>query len=153
MIHLLGVNLPDKKLIGTALQYFYGIGESTALKLCQRLSISPTVKVAELSDVQITELTNILSNMTIESDLKRQVRDNIMHHRNIGNYTGKRHAMGLPVRGQRTRNNAQTAKRLNGRIINRRSYMTQTSPAADMWARLQQQKPLEQFIEKWSGRL
>lgn len=55
--------------------------------------------------------------MTIESDLRRQVRNNILHHREIGNYKGKRHAMGYPVRGQRTSTNAKTARKLNGKWL------------------------------------
>ncbi|CAO3699090.1 hypothetical protein G6F70_005645 [Rhizopus microsporus] len=138
MLHLLGVNLPDRKIISRALQYFYGIGETTANKICKDLSIAPTVKVAELTEVQINELTNTLANMTIETDLRRQVRESIMHHRNIGNYIGRRHAMGLPVRGQRTRNNASTAKKLNGRWLQRRTIWTQV-----------QQTPLNNFLEKF----
>lgn len=55
--------------------------------------------------------------MTIESDLRKQIRANIVHHRAIGSYVGRRHAMGLPVRGQKTRSNAMTARRLNGRWL------------------------------------
>ncbi|KAI9302594.1 hypothetical protein BJ944DRAFT_184804 [Cunninghamella echinulata] len=139
MLHLLGVNLPDRKLIGTALQYFYGIGEPTALKLCQQLSIPKNIKVSELSEVQINNLTNTLAGMTIESDLKRQVREHVMHHRNINNYVGRRHAMSLPVRGQRTRNNAKNAKKLNGRLVHRRGYTSWTQP----------QSPLQRFMDKF----
>ncbi|KAI8087611.1 uncharacterized protein B0P05DRAFT_531658 [Gilbertella persicaria] len=140
MLHLLGVNLPDRKLVSTALQYFYGIGEPTAYKLCQKLSIPSTLKVAELSEVQVNELTNTLAGMTIETDLKRQIREHVMHHRNIGNYIGRRHAMSLPVRGQRTRNNAKNAKKLNGRWVQRRGF--------SMWTQVQQ-SPLANFLEKY----
>ncbi|KAI7901253.1 uncharacterized protein BX663DRAFT_515401 [Cokeromyces recurvatus] len=142
MLHLLGVNLPDRKLVSTALQYFYGIGEPTAYKICQNLSIPTTLKVAELSEIQINEITTTLSNMTIETDLKREVRDHIMHHRNINNYIGRRHAMSLPVRGQRTRNNAKTAKKLNGRWVQRRGI--------SMWTQLQQ-GPLNKFLERYNS--
>lgn len=79
--------------------------------------------------------------MTIETDLKRQVREQVMHHRNINNYIGRRHAMSLPVRGQRTRNNAKSAKKLNGRWVQRRGF--------SIWTQLQQ-GPLNQFLEKHS---
>lgn len=140
MLHLLGVNLPDRKLVSTALQYFYGIGEPTAHKLCQKLAIPQNLKVIELSELQINELTNTLANMTIETDLKRQVREQVMHHRNINNYIGRRHAMSLPVRGQRTRNNAKNAKKLNGRWVQRRGF--------SMWTQMQQ-GPLNSFLEKF----
>ncbi|KAI7870565.1 hypothetical protein BDF14DRAFT_1487456 [Spinellus fusiger] len=140
MLHLLGVNLPDRKLVSTALQYFYGIGEPTAMKMCATMAIPPTTKVAELNELQVNELTNTLASMTIESDLKREVRDHVMHHRNINNYTGRRHAMSLPVRGQRTRNNAKNAKKMNGRWVQRRGF--------SMWAQAQQ-SPLEGFFNKF----
>ncbi|KAF7723619.1 hypothetical protein EC973_001813 [Apophysomyces ossiformis] len=124
----------------TALQYFYGIGEPTAMKLCEKHAIPKNIKVSELTDTQINDLTNSLASMTIESDLKRQIREHVMHHRNINNYTGRRHAMSLPVRGQRTRNNAKTAKRLNGRWVQRRGF--------SIWT-MNQQTPLERFFDKF----
>ncbi|KAG2224735.1 hypothetical protein INT45_009050 [Circinella minor] len=139
MLHLLGVNLPDRKLVSTALQYFYGIGEPTAIKLCEQLKFPSTIKVSELTEVQINDLTNKLSSMTIETDLKREIREHVMHHRNINNYIGKRHAMSLPVRGQRTRNNAKTAKKQNGRWVQRRGF--------SMWAAAQS-SPLQRFMDK-----
>lgn len=105
------------------------------------MAIPKTLKVAELSELQINDLTNTLANMTIETDLKRQVREQVMHHRNINNYIGRRHAMSLPVRGQRTRNNAKSAKKLNGRWVQRRGF--------SIWTQLQQ-GPLNQFLEKHS---
>ncbi|ORX41548.1 ribosomal protein S13 [Hesseltinella vesiculosa] len=140
MLHLLGVNLPDRKIVGTALQYFYGIGEPTAMKLCDQLKIPKTIRVAELTEAQVNDLTNTLSTMTIESDLKRQVREHVMHHRNIGDYIGRRHAMSLPVRGQRTRNNAKTSKKLNGRWVQRRGFTAWTQP----------QSPLQRFLDQHS---
>ncbi|CDH49102.1 mitochondrial 37s ribosomal protein sws2 [Lichtheimia corymbifera JMRC:FSU:9682] len=142
MLHLLGVNLPDRKLVSTALQYFYGIGEPTALKLCQELKFPQGVRVSELNEVQINDLTNKLASMTIETDLKRQVREHVMHHRNIGNYIGRRHAMSLPVRGQHTRNNAKTAKRLNGRWVQRRGY--------SVWSEAQA-SPLQRFFNNFGS--
>ncbi|KAI8137359.1 hypothetical protein BJV82DRAFT_357446 [Fennellomyces sp. T-0311] len=140
MLHLLGVNLPDRKLVSTALQYFYGIGEPTAFKVCEQLKFPKTLKVHELTEVQINDLTNQLSSMTIETDLKRQIREHVMHHRNIGNYIGRRHAMSLPVRGQRTRNNAKTSKKLNGRWVQRRGF--------SMWTEAQA-SPLQRFLDKF----
>jgi small subunit ribosomal protein S13 len=66
--------------------------------------------------------------MKIESDLRKEIRANIMHHRSIGSYVGRRHAMGLPVRGQNTKNNAQTARKLNGRWLKaeKREYSSST---------------------------
>ncbi|GBC01993.1 hypothetical protein RclHR1_04400016 [Rhizophagus clarus] len=123
---LLGVSLPDKKLVRIALTYFYGIGHNTAQKLCSKFSIHNTCRISDLSESQLNAISLELNNMTIESDLRRQVKNNILHHRVIGNYKGKRHAMGYPVRGQRTRTNAKTAKKLNGKWL--RNFTTLTNP-------------------------
>ena len=78
-----------------------------------RLSIHPTAKVGTLVNKQILDLTAELSGMTIENDLRRQLRDNLTRLRDMGTYRGRRHAMGLPVRGQRTRTQTATANKLN----------------------------------------
>ncbi|KAG0046434.1 hypothetical protein BGZ83_008412 [Gryganskiella cystojenkinii] len=128
MLHLLGVNLPDQKLVQYALPLFYGIGQKTSLKVLAQLSIHKSAKIADLSEPQINQLSGLLSDMKIESDLRKEIRANIMHHRSIGSYVGRRHAMGLPVRGQNTKNNAKTARRLNGRWLKaeKREYSSST---------------------------
>ena len=68
-----------------------------------RFHIHPTAKVGSLANKQVLDLTAELSSMTIENDLRRQLRDNIKRLRDMGSYRGRRHALGLPVRGQRTR--------------------------------------------------
>jgi small subunit ribosomal protein S13 len=117
MLHLLGVNLPDQKVVRIALTYFYGIGKNNAERICHQLSIHRQAKLYELSEHQLNKLSQLLTGMTLESDLKREIRQNIARYRQIGCYRGKRHQAGLPVRGQRTQNNAKTAKRLNLRWL------------------------------------
>ncbi|RHZ81038.1 hypothetical protein Glove_126g29 [Diversispora epigaea] len=107
-----------------ALTYFHGIGHNTAEKICSKFSIHRTCKLFELSEDKIQQISLELSNMKIESDLKREVKNNILHHRAIGTYKGKRHAMGYPVRGQKTRTNARTARKLNGRWLKKFEYST-----------------------------
>jgi len=68
-----------------------------------RFHVHNTARIGALSDAQINDLAEQLSTMTLENDLRRQVRDNIKRLRDMGSYRGRRHAMGLPVRGQRTR--------------------------------------------------
>ncbi|KAJ1662920.1 hypothetical protein EV178_005467 [Coemansia sp. RSA 1646] len=127
MLHLLGVNLPDQKVVTVALTYFYGIGPLTARKICSRLSIHQQCKLSELTEGQLNQISGVLSEMTIENDLKRQISANVQHLRQIGTYVGKRHAMGLPVHGQNTRNNTKTAKKLNGRLLRRYSTASNTA--------------------------
>ncbi|CAI2177010.1 11722_t:CDS:2 [Funneliformis geosporum] len=126
------VNLPDKKLFRIALTYFYGIGPKTAQQLCSKFSIHNSCKVSDLSESQLNTISLELSNMTLESDLRRKVKNNILHHRTIGDYKGKRHAMGYPVRGQRTRTNAKTARKLNGRWLRKEHFTTLTNPTASI---------------------
>ncbi|KXN71333.1 ribosomal protein S13 [Conidiobolus coronatus NRRL 28638] len=123
MVHILGVNLPEQKVVRIALTYIYGIGPQTAQTICNQLSIHRECKLRDLDEVKIIQLTDILSKMTIESDLKREVKKNIQGLKNIGCYVGRRHTFGYPVHGQNTRNNAKIAKRLNIK----RSYTTGTA--------------------------
>jgi small subunit ribosomal protein S13 len=85
------------------LQTFYGIGPQISTKLMARFSIHKTAKVGALNDGQINGIVAELSSMTLENDLRRQVVENIRRLRDMGAYRGRRHAMNLPVRGQRTR--------------------------------------------------
>lgn len=78
-----------------------------------RLSIHPTARVGSLPNKTVLDLTAELSNMKIENDLRRELRDNIRRLRDMGSYRGRRHAMGMPVRGQRTRTQNATATKLN----------------------------------------
>ncbi|CAG8475024.1 4607_t:CDS:2 [Paraglomus occultum] len=116
---LLGVTLPDNKYVKIALTYFYGIGLKTAEKICSQISVHKTCRLNELTEPQLNDLALILARMTLESELRRKVTANILHHRQIGTYVGKRHVMGYPVRGQRTKTNARTARKLNGKSITR----------------------------------
>ncbi len=75
--------------------------------------IFPTSKVGSLSNKQTLDLNAELATLNIENDLRRQIRDNISRLRDMGTYRGRRHAMGLPVRGQRTRTQTATAAKLN----------------------------------------
>ncbi|PVV00186.1 hypothetical protein BB560_005387 [Smittium megazygosporum] len=117
MLHLLGVNLPDQKLVSIALTHFYGIGKFTSEKICSQLSIHKQCRLHELTEGQLNQLSGILSSMTLGKDLERQTINNIERLVRIGCYVGFRHANSMPVHGQRTRNNSKTAKKLNGRLI------------------------------------
>lgn len=75
--------------------------------------IHPTARVGALNNKQVSDLTTELSNMTIENDLRRIIRGNIRRLRDMGTYRGRRHAMGLPVRGQNTRSQIENARKLN----------------------------------------
>lgn len=113
MPHVLGRYLRDEKPVKYALLSFRGIGKHTASEICVRLQFHDTLKMGEMSQRQLNALAHEVGELKLENDLLRQVRFNISRLRRIGTYRGRRHAQGMPVRGQNTRDNAQTAKKLN----------------------------------------
>jgi len=106
-----GVDLPTRKNILIALTYIYGIGLTTAKKILADTGISPTKKVKDLTDEEITKLRDeIARNYKVEGELKAEIRENIRRLIEIKCYRGIRHIKHLPVRGQRTHTNARTHK-------------------------------------------
>jgi small subunit ribosomal protein S13 len=117
MLYLLGINLPDKKLVHIALTSFYGIGQSSAKKICHQLEIHPQCRLHELPESKLTQLSHLMNTKTIEAELRRQTENRVKSLVQMGAYRGLRHQAGKPVRGQRTKTNAKTAKALNGRFL------------------------------------
>ena len=111
MPRILGVDIPNDKPTHISLRYIYGIGPTTALKLCETAHIDPLRKARELSDDDLARLATILDrDYTVEGPLRRQVQQNIARLKDINCYRGVRHRRSLPVRGQRTKTNARTRK-------------------------------------------
>ncbi|KAF9640696.1 putative 40s ribosomal protein s13 protein [Lasiodiplodia theobromae] len=96
-----------------ALQSFYGIGPNITKQVMSRFYIHKRATIGELDSQQVLDLNAHLSTLKIENDLRRSLVDNIKRLRDMGTYRGRRHAMGLPVRGQRTRTQINTARKLN----------------------------------------
>jgi small subunit ribosomal protein S13 len=105
-----GVNLPTQKRLEIGLTYIYGIGQSTAQKICKNLELDPDEKVRDLTDDEVTKLRNYIDELEVEGDLRRDRGQAIKRLTEIGSYRGIRHRRGLPVRGQRTKTNARTRK-------------------------------------------
>ncbi|CCH66347.1 SSU ribosomal protein S13p (S18e) [Richelia intracellularis HH01] len=111
MVRIAGVDLPRDKRIEIGLTYIYGIGLTRSHKILAATSVDPNIRVKDLNDGDITALrSEIESNYQIEGDLRRWEAMNIKRLVDIGTYRGRRHRMGLPVRGQRTRTNARTRR-------------------------------------------
>ena len=110
MARLVGVDLPRNKRLEVALTYIYGIGPARAAKILAATGISPDLRTDDLTENDIKELRNALSEYHIEGDLRREVNLNIKRLIEIGSYRGLRHRRGLPVRGQKTKTNARTRK-------------------------------------------
>jgi len=111
MARIAGVNLPREKRLAIALTYIYGIGPSSAQKVCSELGLSEDEKVRDLTDEEITKLRSYIdTNLEVEGDLRRERSQAIKRLMEIGCYRGLRHRRGLPVRGQRTKTNARIRK-------------------------------------------
>jgi small subunit ribosomal protein S13 len=111
LARIAGVNLPREKRLEVGLTYIFGIGPSTARKVCAELGLSPDEKVRDLTDPEITKLRNYIDgNLQVEGDLRRERSQAIKRLQEIGAYRGVRHRRGLPVNGQRTKTNARTRK-------------------------------------------
>lgn len=110
MARLVGVDLPRNKRLEVALTYIYGIGPARAAKILESTGISPDLRTDDLTEDDIRELRNALSEYHIEGDLRREVAMNIKRLQEINSYRGMRHKRGLPCRGQRTKTNARTRR-------------------------------------------
>ncbi len=110
MARIAGINIPVNKHTWVALTSIYGVGRTTAYKLCADAGIDPTIKVKDLAEPQVEELRNHVGKLTVEGDLRRDVSMNIKRLMDLGSYRGIRHRRGLPMRGQRTQTNARTRK-------------------------------------------
>jgi small subunit ribosomal protein S13 len=111
LARIAGVNLPREKRLEVALTYIYGIGQSTAQRICGDLDLSCDEKVRDLTDEEITKLRSYIdSNLEVEGELRRERSQAIKRLQEIGAYRGIRHRRGLPVNGQRTKTNARTRK-------------------------------------------
>jgi small subunit ribosomal protein S13 len=100
-----------------SLESFFGIGPKVSQGIMARFHIHPWAKVGSLKNATVMDLTAELSNMKIENDLRREVQGNIRRLRDMGTYRGRRHAMGLPVRGQRTRTQVGMAAQLHNDML------------------------------------
>jgi small subunit ribosomal protein S13 len=105
-----GVDIPREKRVEIALTYVYGIGLTRARKILSRSGVDPDIRVKDLGDADVQKLRAASETFTLEGDLRRQEGMALKRLQDIGCLRGRRHRMGLPVRGQRTRTNARTRR-------------------------------------------
>lgn len=111
MARIAGVDLPRDKRIEIGLTYIYGIGLSRSQEILAETGVNPDTRVKDLSDADVAALRSaVQNNYQVEGDLRRLEAMSIKRLMDIGTYRGRRHRMGLPVRGQRTRTNARTRR-------------------------------------------
>ncbi|MEM9924720.1 MAG: 30S ribosomal protein S13 [Cyanobacteria bacterium P01_D01_bin.50] len=111
MARIAGVDLPRDKRVEIGLTYIFGIGLTSSHKILAATGVNPDTRVKDLSDSDVAALrAEVEQNYQVEGDLRRWEAMNIKRLVDIGTYRGRRHRMGLPVRGQRTRTNARTRR-------------------------------------------
>ena len=110
MARIAGVDIPKQKRGVIALTYIFGIGRSRAQAILEKAGVSEDIKVSEWNDEQIGNIREAVGSFKIEGELRSEVQLNIKRLMDIGCYRGIRHRAGLPLRGQRTKNNSRTRK-------------------------------------------
>src|ERR1700694_636279 len=111
MARIAGVDIPREKRLEVSLTYIFGIGITTAQRVCQATEVNPDTRVRDLTDEEVVRLRNwIDSNVKVEGDLRRDTAQDVKRKMEIGSYQGISHRRGLPVRGQRPHTNARTRK-------------------------------------------
>lgn len=121
MARISGIDLPNNKRGEIGLTYIYGVGLSTAQKVLDEAGIDRNIKVQDWNDDQLAAIRTILSdNYKLEGELRSEVQLHIKRLMDIGSYRGIRHRLGLPVRGQSTKNNARTRKGKRKTVANKK---------------------------------
>ncbi len=120
-IRIVGVDLPQNKRGEVGLTYIYGIGRSSAKKILESAGVDINIKVKDWTDDQAAKIREIIgAGYKVEGDLRSEVQLNIKRLMDIGCYRGIRHRIGLPLRGQSTKNNARTRKGKKKTVANKK---------------------------------
>lgn len=119
MARIAGIDVPREKRIVISLTSIYGIGLSSAQKILKEANVSEDTRVRDLTEDELSRIRTAVNEYTTEGDLRREVSLNIKRLIEIGSYRGIRHRRGLPVRGQKTKNNARTRKGKGRAVSNR----------------------------------
>ncbi len=120
-IRIVGVDLPQNKIGEVGLTYIYGIGRSSARKILADAGVDPAIKVQDWTDDQAAKIREVIgANYKVEGELRSEIQLNIKRLMDIGCYRGVRHRLGLPVNGQKTKNNARTRKGKKKTVANKK---------------------------------
>ena len=120
MARIAGVDIPKQKRGVISLTYIYGIGRTRAKEILMSAGVDDSVKVSDWSDSDISKIREAVSSFTIEGELRSETQFNINRLMDIGCYRGIRHSSGLPLRGQRTKNNSRTRKGRRKTVANKK---------------------------------
>lgn len=121
-MRIAGTAIPSEKRLIIALTYIYGVGPARSEKICAKSEISPSIRVKDLTTDQEEILRKVLADLdlVLESDLRRDISQNVKRLQDIGSYRGFRHRRKLPVRGQRTKTNSRTKRGKKGTVANKK---------------------------------
>jgi len=124
MPRIVGNDIPEKENVDLALTRIYGIGPNNVIDVLKKVGINKNKRAKDLTEKEIASLSKAMRDVKTEGDLRQEVHMNIARHKQIGSYRGKRHAAGLPVRGQQTRTNARTnrGKRKTVGALNKKAF-------------------------------
>ena len=120
MARIAGVNIPENKHIEISLTHIFGIGRKRAQDICDVLGLEYSKKVSDLSEDELEKVRGEVAKYTLEGDLRREVSVNIKRLMDLGTNRGIRHRTGLPLRGQRTKNNSRTRKGKRKTVANKK---------------------------------
>lgn len=120
MARIAGVDIPKQKRGVIALTYIFGIGKSRAKQILEKAGVDENKKVTEWNDEEIGSIRDVVGTITIEGELRSEIQLNIKRLMDIGCYRGIRHRTGLPLRGQRTKNNSRTRKGKRKTVANKK---------------------------------
>jgi len=120
MARIAGVDIPKQKRGAIALTYIYGIGKSRAKQILATAKVDEDIKVQDWTDDQIGSIRDAVGEFTIEGELRSEIQLSIKRLMDIGCYRGIRHRSGLPLRGQRTKNNSRTRKGRRKTVANKK---------------------------------
>lgn len=110
MARIAGVTIPNEKQVQIGLQYVYGIGKKHSADILKKAKIDPTIRVKNLTDAEVSKISEVIGDYVVEGELQRIVTGNIKRLKDINAYRGLRHKANLPSRGQRTKTNARTRR-------------------------------------------
>ena len=120
MARIAGVDLPRDKKVEYSLTYIFGVGHTTAIKILEEAKVDGNIRVSDLSEDQVTAIRESVGKHAIEGELRTDRTMNIKRLMDIGCYRGIRHRAGLPLRGQRTKNNSRTRKGRRKTVANKK---------------------------------
>ena len=120
MARIAGIDIPKNKRGVISLTYIFGIGNSRASKILESAGVDQSKKVSDWSDAEISKIREAVGSFTIEGELRSETQLNIKRLMDIGCYRGIRHRTGLPLRGQRTKNNSRTRKGKRKTVANKK---------------------------------